>query len=77
MLNVVGQFSCVLLSLFLIYLFVSVLLPAPPQVKEVVFTPFCLSVCLCTAYLKKFWMDPDEILWTGWVCDKAELIRFW
>ena len=26
---------------------------------------------------KKLEMDSDEILWTGWVCDKDELIRFW
>ena len=46
-----------------------------------VFTPFCLSVCLfvClyTEYLNKLWMDLDEILWTGLVCDNDELIRFW
>ena len=42
-----------------------------------VFTPLCLSVCLCAVYLKKLWTDPDEILWTGSVCDKDELIRFW
>jgi len=39
-----------------------------------------LSVCLffcVTGYLKKLWTDPDEILWTGLVCDKDELIRFW
>ena len=41
-----------------------------------VFTPFCL-ICLCTGYLKKLWTDPDEILWTGSVCDKDELMRFW
>ena len=47
------------------------------------FIPFCLSVCLsvclCTGYFKKLWTDPDpdEILWTGWVCDKDKLIRFW
>ena len=34
-------------------------------------------VCLCAGYLKKFWTDPDEILWTGSVCDKDELIRCW
>ena len=38
-----------------------------------VFTPFCL----CAGYLKKLWTDPDEILWTGLVCDKEEPIRFW
>ena len=42
-----------------------------------VFTPFCLFVCLCTRYLKKLWTDPNENLWTGWVCDKDEQIRFW
>ena len=36
-----------------------------------------LSVWLCTGYLKKLWTDPDEILWTGLVCDTDELIRFW
>ena len=41
-----------------------------------VFTPF-LSVCPCTGYLKKLWMDSDEILWTGWLFDKDELIRLW
>ena len=40
-----------------------------------VFTPFCLFVYLCTGYLKKLWTDPDEIWWTGSVCDKDELIR--
>ena len=29
------------------------LLPPPPKVKEVVFTPRCLFVCLCAGYLKK------------------------
>ena len=48
-----------------------------------VFTPFCLclsvclSVCLCAEYLKKLWTYPDETLWTGWVCDKDEVIRCW
>ena len=42
-----------------------------------VFTPFCLSVCLCTGYLKKLCTDLDETWWTFWVCDKEELIRFW
>jgi len=37
----------------------------------------CLSVCLCAGYLKKLWTDSDEILWTGSVCNKDELIRFW
>jgi len=37
----------------------------------------CLSVCFCTGFLKKLWMDPDEILWTGPVCDKDELFTFW
>ena len=32
----------------------------------------CLSVCLCAGYLKKLWTDPDEILWTGLVCDKDD-----
>ena len=36
-----------------------------------------LSVRLCTGYLKRLWTDPDEILWTGWVCDNDKLIRFW
>ena len=39
---------------------------------------FCLFVCLrACGYLKKLWTDPDENLWTGSVCDKDELIRFW
>ena len=42
-----------------------------------VFTPVCLFVCLCAGYRKKLWMDSDEILWAGWVCDYNELIRFW
>ena len=44
-----------------------------------VFTHFCLSVsvCLCTGCLKKLLTNPDEILWTGSVCDKDEMIRFW
>ena len=33
-------------------------------------------VCLCAGYLKKLWTDPDEILWTGSVCDTDELIQF-
>ena len=37
----------------------------------------CLFVCLCSGYLKNLWTDPDEILWTGWLCDKDELFRFW
>ena len=28
-------------------------------------------------YLKKLWTDPDEMLWTGSVCDKDEMVRFW
>ena len=36
----------------------------------------CLFVCV-PGYLKKLWTDPDEILWTGLVCDKDELITFW
>ena len=28
-------------------------------------------------YLKKLWTDSDETWWTGCVCDKDELIRFW
>ena len=27
-------------------------------------------------YLKKLWTDSDETWWTGWVCNKDELIRF-
>ena len=37
----------------------------------------CLFVCLCAGYLKKLKTDPDEILWTGCVCDKDELIGIW
>jgi len=43
------------------------LLPLPLQVKEVMFSP--LFICLCVGYLKKLWMEPDEIWWEGWVCD--------
>ena len=50
---------------------------APEGEGGYAFTPFCLFVCLCTGSLKKLWMDPDEILGTGWVCDKDKLIRFW
>ena len=28
-------------------------------------------------YLKKLWTDLDETWWTGWVCDKDELMQFW
>ena len=41
-----------------------------------VFTPF-LSVCLYAGYLKKLFTDLDEILRTGWVCDKEEMFQFW
>ena len=44
------------------------------------FSPLSVFVCLsflCAGYLKKLWMDPDETLWTRWVCDKEELIQFW
>ena len=34
------------------------MLPLPPKVKEVMFSP--LSVCLCAGYLKKLGTDPDE-----------------
>ena len=27
--------------------------------------------------ISKLWTDLDETWWTGWVCDKDELIRFW
>ena len=37
----------------------------------------CLSVCLCAGYLKKLWKDTDEILWTGWMCDRDKVIGFW
>ena len=41
-----------------------------------VFTPF-LSVCLFVCRIsQKLCTDPGEILWTGSVCDKDELIRF-
>ena len=58
------------------------LLPPPLKVKEVMFSPLsvfvCLLVCLSVCrYLKRLWTDPDEILWTHWVCDKDELIWFW
>ena len=32
--------------------------------------------CLWAWYLKKLWTDSEEIWWTGWVCDKDELIWF-
>ena len=35
-----------------------------------------LSVCLCAGYLKKLWMDPDEIWWASGACDKDELLTF-
>ena len=38
---------------------------------------FCLFVCLFAGYLKKLWIDLDEIWWAGWVCDKEELVQFW
>ena len=67
--------ACTLLF-FVSHIFIYIyFLPPPPKVKEVMFSP--LSVCLCRGYLKKLWMDLDEILRTGWVCDKDELIRFW
>ena len=46
------------------------LLPPPQKVKEVMISPLpvCLFVYFCIGYLKKLWTDPDEILWTGWVC---------
>ena len=49
------------------------------KVKDIMFSPVsvCLSFCLCAGYLKKLWTDSDEILWTGSLCDKDELIRFW
>ena len=48
----------------------SLLLPLSLKVKEVMFSPLsCLFVSLCARYLKK--------LWTGLVCDEAELIKFW
>ena len=28
-------------------------------------------------YVKKLWMDSDKTWWTGWVCNKDKLIRFW
>jgi len=28
-------------------------------------------------YLKRLWTDSDETWWTGWVCRKDALIRFW
>ena len=42
---------------------------------EVMFSS--LSVCLWAGYLKKIWTDLNEILWTGRVCDKDKLVRFW
>ena len=53
-------------------------LPLPPKVDggRLCFHP-CLSVWLWAGYLKKLWLDSDEIWWTSWVCDKEELMRFW
>jgi len=53
-----------------------------PMQIHYVFTPFLsaygnVTVCLCAGYLKKLWTDSNENWWTGWVCDKDELIRFW
>ena len=42
---------------------------------EAMFSP--LSVCLWAGYHKTLWTDSDKIWWTGWVCDKDKLIRFW
>ena len=44
-----------------------------------VFTPLCMFVYLavCRISQKVLWTDPDEILWTGSVCDKEELIQLW
>ena len=42
-----------------------------------VFTPLSLFVCLCVGYVTKLWTDSNESWWTGWVCDKEELIQFW
>ena len=70
--------TCTLFRIFIVIIFPSsqtCYLPPPPKVKEVIFSP--LSVCLCTEYLKKLWMDPDEIFWTCSVCDMDKLIRFW
>ena len=36
-----------------------------------------LSVSLWAGYFKKLWTDYDETWWTGWACDKEELILFW
>ena len=41
-----------------------------------VFTPFCLFVWI-QDISEKLGIDPDEVLWTGSVCDKDELMRFW
>ena len=36
----------------------------------------CVFVCE-RGYLKKLWTNSDEAWWTGLLCDKDELIRFW
>ena len=33
-----------------------------------------MAILFCAGYFKKLWMDPDEIWWAGWVCDKDERI---
>ena len=33
-----------------------------------------LSVCWQAGYLKKLWMDSEEIWWTGWVCDEDKSV---
>ena len=53
-------------------------LPLPPKVKEVMFSPLSVCLCLsvCTGYLKNLWMDLHETWLAGWVCDVDKLIRF-
>ena len=73
----IGNILCVSIVVVKIGVVENQLLPPPMKMKEVVFTLFCLFVCLCTGYLKKLWTNPDEILWTGLVYDKDEMARFW
>ena len=80
------QFFCVFLWGYLfIYLFIYLVFLVTSATEGeggYVFTPFlsffsvCLLVCLCTEYLKKLWMNSDEIWWAGSVCNKDKLIRF-
>ena len=66
-----------LLWISLLKIFLFQVLPPPTKMDGDCFH-HCLSVCLsvCEQDLKKLWTDSDEICWTCWVCDKADIIRF-